>query len=110
MRRVGNGGRILNVSARPAIWPAAGLTAYSASKASVASISQSLAAEVLSEEILVNAIAPSLIDTPANRSAMPNADFSAWPKPQQIAEAAAFLVSPENSLTHGAVVPVYGHA
>jgi NAD(P)-dependent dehydrogenase (short-subunit alcohol dehydrogenase family) len=65
---------------------------------------------VVKDGIWVNAIAPSIIDTPANRKAMPGADVSAWPTPQAIAETIAFLVSPANELTSGAVVPVYGRA
>ena len=90
--------------------PAGGVNkiAYTASKASVASITQCLAAEVLDANILVNAILPSTIDTPANRAAMPKADFTKWPTPAQIAETVAFLASPENTLTTGTLVPVYG--
>ena len=102
------GGRIVNVAARPALVPAGGMIAYSTAKAGVASLSQCLAAEVLAEEILVNAVVPSIIDTPANRKAMPDADFAAWPKAEQIAETIRFLASPANALTSGALVPVYG--
>lgn len=109
MRRSG-GGRIVNVAARPALTPTGGMIAYSASKAAVASITQSLAAEVLSEKILVNAIVPSIIDTASNRASMPKADFAAWPKAEEIAEAIAFLASPQNALTSGTLLPVYGRA
>ena len=102
------GGRIVNTAARPALSPVGGMIAYSTSKAAVASITQSLAEELKGERILVNAVAPSLMDTPANRKAMPTADFSKWPKVEQVARAIAFLASPENELTSGAVVPVYG--
>jgi NAD(P)-dependent dehydrogenase (short-subunit alcohol dehydrogenase family) len=104
------GGRIVNVAARPALTPTAGMIAYSASKAAVASLTQSLAEEVKPLGILVNAVAPSIMDTPANRAAMPNADFTAWPTVEQVAEAILFLASPANALTSGAVVPVYGRA
>jgi NAD(P)-dependent dehydrogenase (short-subunit alcohol dehydrogenase family) len=112
MRAAGGapGGRIVNVAARPAVVPAGGMVAYSASKAAVASITQSLAEEVKRDGILVNAVLPSTMDTPANRAAMPNADFNAWPKVEQVAEAIAFLASPANALTTGALVPVYGRA
>ena len=112
MRRAGagNGGRIVNVAARPALVPTGGMVAYAASKAAVASITQSLAAEVVSEGILVNAIAPSIIDTAANRTAMPEANHACWPKPAELARAIAYLASPANALTSGAVVPVYGAA
>ncbi len=106
----GAGGRIVNVAARPALAPVGGMVAYSAAKAAVASITQSLAEEVKGEGILVNAVVPSIIDTPANRTAMPKADFSRWPKPEEIARTIAWLVSPRNALTSGALVPVYGRA
>jgi NAD(P)-dependent dehydrogenase (short-subunit alcohol dehydrogenase family) len=104
------GGRVVNVAARPAVVPAGGMVAYSASKAAVASITQSLAEEVKADGILVNAVLPSVMDTPANRTAMPGADFASWPKVEQVAEAIAFLASPANALTSGSLVPVYGRA
>jgi NAD(P)-dependent dehydrogenase (short-subunit alcohol dehydrogenase family) len=110
IRRTGGGGRIVNVAARPVVSPAPGMTAYVASKAGVAAITQSLAAELAGDRILVNAVVPSIIDTPANRAAMPKADHAAWPKPAEIAEAIGFLASPDNTLTSGALVPVYGRA
>ena len=105
-----DGGRIVNIAARPALEPrlGAGMTAYATSKAAVAAFSQALAEEVAGRNILVNAIAPSIIDTPANRAAMPKADHAAWPKPEEIAAMIAFLASPENKVTTGAVVPVPG--
>lgn len=104
------GGRIVNVAARPGIEPrlGAGMAAYAASKAAVAAFTQALAAEVAARGILVNAIAPSIIDTAANRAAMPKADHAAWPKPGQIAATIAFLASTENRVTTGAIVPVPG--
>jgi len=104
------GGRIVNIAARPALEPrlGAGMATYAASKAAVATFSQSLAAEVAGRNILVNAVAPSIIDTPANRTAMPQADHGAWPKPEQIAATIAFLASADNAVTTGAVVPVSG--
>ena len=110
MRSKGGGGRIVNVAARPAVVPTGGMIAYSTSKAAVASITQSLAEEVRQEGILINAILPSVMDTPANRKAMPGADYSKWPKVQEVAEAIRFLVSPENALTTGTLIPVYGKA
>ncbi len=109
MRRSG-GGRIVNVGARPAVTPAANLVAYAASKAAVAAITQSLAVEVAGDGILVNAVLPSIIDTPANRAAMPGADFASWPKPGELAQAIGFLASPDNAVTSGTLVPVYGRA
>ena len=110
MRRTGGGGRIVNVAARPAVVPTGGMIAYSASKAAVASITQSLAEELKPEGILVNAVLPSIMDTPANRAAMPKVDFAAWPKVEEVAEAICFLASPSNALTSGALLPVYGKA
>jgi len=108
IRAAGGGGRIVNVAARPVVVPAAGMTAYAASKSGVAAITQGLAAELIGEGILVNAVLPSIIDTPANRAAMPAADHAAWPRPAELAEAIGFLASPANSLTSGSLVPVYG--
>lgn len=110
IRRSGAGGRIVNVAARPAVQPVAGMIAYATSKAAVASLTQSLAAEVLADKILVNAVLPSTIDTPMNRKNMPTADFSTWPTPSQIANTIAFLASERNALTTGTLVPVYGRA
>jgi NAD(P)-dependent dehydrogenase (short-subunit alcohol dehydrogenase family) len=104
------GGRIVSVAARPGIEPrlGAGMAPYAASKAAIAAFTQALAAEVATRGILVNAIAPSIIDTPANRAAMPKADHAAWPKPDQIAATIAFLASSDNQVTTGAIVPVPG--
>jgi NAD(P)-dependent dehydrogenase (short-subunit alcohol dehydrogenase family) len=104
----GREGRIVNVAARPVLVPTGQMTAYTASKAAVAALTLSLAEELSESSIWVNAIVPSIIDTPANRAAMPDADHSAWPKPDEIAETIAFLASPQNSVTRGALVPVYG--
>jgi NAD(P)-dependent dehydrogenase (short-subunit alcohol dehydrogenase family) len=105
-----SGGRIVNIAARPALEPrlGAGMAPYAASKAAVAAFTQALAAELAARNILVNAIAPSIIDTPANRAAMPKADHGAWPKPEDIAAIIAFLASPDNKVTTGGVVPVPG--
>jgi NAD(P)-dependent dehydrogenase (short-subunit alcohol dehydrogenase family) len=104
------GGRIVNVSARPALEPrlCAGTVGYTASKAAVAALTQALAQELSDEEIWVNAVAPSIIDTPANRAAMPDADHRRWVSPADLAEIIAFLASPANRVTRGAVIPVYG--
>jgi NAD(P)-dependent dehydrogenase (short-subunit alcohol dehydrogenase family) len=106
----GAGGRIVSVAARPALeWRSgAGMTAYSASKAGVAALTVALAEEVAKDGILVNAVAPSIMDTPANRHAMPKADYALWPKVEEVAATIAFLASPENLVTRGAIVPVYG--
>jgi len=110
MTRGNAGGRIVNVAARPALeWrTGAGMAAYTATKAAVAALTVALAQEVANDRILVNAVAPSIIDTPANRRTMPNADHSTWPKPAQIAQTIAFLAAPDNQVTRGGVVPVYG--
>lgn len=104
------GGRIVNVAARPALEPrlGAGMAAYAASKAAVAALTQALGEEVADEEIWVNAIAPSVLDTPANRAAMPDADHTKWVAPGAAAEIIAFLASPDNRATRGAVIPLYG--
>jgi len=110
MMRAGEGGRIVNVANRPALeWRAgAGMVAYTASKSAVAALTVALAEEVVKSGILVNAVAPSTMDTPTNRRAMPNADHDAWPKVEDVATTILFLASPENRVTRGAVVPVYG--
>ena len=110
MTRTGAGGRIVNVATRPALeWRAgAGMVAYAASKAAVAALTVALAEEVVQAGILVNAVAPSTMDTPANRRAMPKADHDAWPKVEEVAATILFLASPENRVTRGGVVPVYG--
>lgn len=112
MKESGKGGRIVNIASRPALEPrqGAGMSAYTTSKAGVAALSQALAAEVASDNILINAIAPSIIDTPANRNSMPDADYSNWPKPAEIASQIAFLVSKDNYVTRGGVIPVYGNS
>lgn len=106
--RTSGRGRIVNVAARPALQAAGGMVAYTTSKAAVASMTQSLAAELRDQGILVNAVVPSLFDTPSNRASMPRADHDTWPKPEEIAETICFLASPQNRLTSGALVPVYG--
>lgn len=105
-----SGGRIVNVAARPGVMPelGAGMVAYTAGKAAVAAITQALAAEVAKDGILVNAVVPSIMDTPANRAAMPKADHAAWAKVDEVAATICFLASPGNAVTRGALVPVYG--
>ena len=109
MRKAG-GGRIVNVTARHALEPrhGASMTAYTAAKAGVAALTQALAEEVVKDGILVNAVAPSIMDTPANRKSMPKADYATWPKVEEVAATIVFLASPENAVTRGAIVPVYG--
>lgn len=104
------GGRIVNVAARPALeWRSgAGMTAYTVAKTGVAALTVALAEEVAKDGILVNAVAPSIMDTPANRKAMPKANFDAWPKVEDVAATILFLASPDNKVTRGGIVPVYG--
>lgn len=109
-RTAGEGGRIVNVSSRAAAFPAGGAIAYASSKAALESLTRCLAEEVAGDAILVNAVAPSTIDTAANRAAMPGADHARWPKPAELARAIFWLASPGNTVTSGAVVPVYGRA
>ena len=108
VRTLKMGGRIVNVSARPVVEPYGGAIAYAASKAAVASITRCLADEVKGEDILVNAVVPSILDTPANRQSMPDADFDSWPKVEEVANTIAWLASPENAVTSGTLVPVFG--
>jgi len=114
MRRRGGdeGGRIVNVAARPALEPRRGarMAAYAASKAGVAALTGALAEELKGERILVNAIAPSTIDTEANRKAMPQADPGKWLAPEAAAEAVLMLVSPRESGISGAVLPLYARS
>lgn len=104
----GREGRIVNVAAKPVLVPTANMAAYSASKAAVAALTLSLAEELSGTSIWVNAIVPSIIDTPRNRDAMPNAPHDRWPNPEEIASTILFLASPENAVTRGTLVPVYG--
>ena len=84
------------------------MTAYTVAKAGVAALSMALAEEVAKDGILVNAVAPSIMDTAANRKAMPKADHAAWPKVEDVAATIVFLASANNRVTRGAIVPVYG--
>ena len=86
------------------------MAAYTASKAAVAALTAALAEEVVKSGILVNTVAPSIMDTPANRAAMPQADYAAWPKVEEVAATILFLASPDNKVTRGGVVPVYGRS
>lgn len=112
MLATGNGGRIVNVAARPALEPRSGggMSAYTIGKAGVAALTAALAEEVAKDGILVNAVAPSIMDTAANRQAMPKANFDFWPKVEEVAATILFLASPDNRVTRGAIVPVYGKA
>jgi NAD(P)-dependent dehydrogenase (short-subunit alcohol dehydrogenase family) len=106
--RKSNAGRIINIGANAATRAAAGMGAYTASKAGVMRLTESLAEELKDANITVNAILPSIIDTPPNRADMPNADFGKWVRPEQLADVILFLVSDAASPVTGALVPVVG--
>jgi NAD(P)-dependent dehydrogenase (short-subunit alcohol dehydrogenase family) len=103
-------GRIVSVSSRTGLTGAGEFAAYAITKGAIKTFTASLAEEVLNDNVLVNAIAPSTIDTEANRKAMPKAKHENWVKPEDIARTLAFLCSDQNQVTSGAVVPVYGRA
>jgi len=103
-------GAIVNVASKAAFEHAAGAAAYAASKAAAVAMIDSLAADWAGKGVRVNSVLPSIIDTEANRKAMPNADFSKWPKPEDIAHVILFLCSDDAKLIHGAAVPVYGNS
>ncbi len=101
-------GAIINVASRDGLSGSAGYAAYSASKSAVLRLTESLAAELKSSNINVNCIMPGTIDTPQNRAAMPNGDFSKWVEPAAIAEVIAFLASDSARAINGAALPVFG--
>ncbi|HWQ13350.1 MAG TPA: SDR family NAD(P)-dependent oxidoreductase [Roseiflexaceae bacterium] len=104
------GGAIVNFGSRTATQPGKNLAAYAASKRAVIQLTEALAAELRDSNITANVVLPSTIDTPANRKSTPNADFSRWPKPEQVARVVLFLVGPDARIISGASVPVYGRA
>lgn len=101
-------GSIVNVAAKAAVDHGAGASAYAASKAAAVALIDSLAAEVKGTGVRVNTILPSIIDTAANRKAMPNAEYATWPNPEDIARVILFLCSDDAKVIHGAAIPVYG--
>jgi len=101
-------GKIINVSSREGLEAHAGFAAYSASKSAVLRLTECLSAELKTSDINVNCIMPSVIDTPQNRAAMPNADFSKWVEPKAIAEVVLFLASDASRAINGAALPVFG--
>ena len=109
MQRSG-GGRIVTVSSRAAVKVFPGISAYATAKAGILTFTETLASEVLKDNITVNAILPSVIDTPANRKAMPGSDYSAWVKPEEIARVLLFLCSDASREISGASIPIYGRA
>jgi NAD(P)-dependent dehydrogenase (short-subunit alcohol dehydrogenase family) len=104
------GGAYVGVSARPALQPFSGAAAYSTAKAAVLAFVRALDADYRADGIRCNAILPSVIDTPANRAATPDADFSRWVQPDDIGRVVRFLVSDDSAPTSGAAIPVYGRA
>jgi NAD(P)-dependent dehydrogenase (short-subunit alcohol dehydrogenase family) len=109
MLKQGNG-TIVNVAAKAAFDHAAGAAAYAASKAAAVAMMDSLAADLKGSGVRVNSVLPSIIDTEANRKAMPQADFSKWPKPEEIARVILFLCSDDSKVINGAAIPVYGQS
>jgi NAD(P)-dependent dehydrogenase (short-subunit alcohol dehydrogenase family) len=104
------GGSVVCVSTRAALQPFSGAAGYAASKAAVLTFVKALAVEYRDDGVRANAIVPSVIDTPANRASMPDADHSKWVKSQEIASVVAFLCSPQSTPISGAAIPVYGRA
>jgi NAD(P)-dependent dehydrogenase (short-subunit alcohol dehydrogenase family) len=104
------GGSIVCVGTRAALQPFPGAAGYIASKAAVIAFAQAVAVEYKNDGVRCNAVLPSVIDTPANRAAMPDADHDRWVKPEEIAGVIAHLLSSDSSPTSGAAVPVYGRA
>lgn len=109
MLRAGEGA-IVNVASRAALEHAAGAAAYAASKAAALAMMDSLAEDLRGTGVRANSVLPGIIDTEANRKAMPSADFSKWPKPEEIARVILFLASDAAKVIHGAAIPVYGAA
>jgi len=103
-----NAGRIVNIGAAGAVRAGKGMGAYAASKAGVFKLTEALAEELKDRNITVNAILPTTIDTPANRKDMPDADFSRWVRPEQIADVILFLLSDQAQAVTGALIPVAG--
>jgi NAD(P)-dependent dehydrogenase (short-subunit alcohol dehydrogenase family) len=104
------GGAFVGVSARPALRPFPGAAGYITAKAALLAFIRALDAEYREHGIRCNAILPSVIDTPANREAQPDADWSKWVPPEEIAKVVRFLVSEDSGPTSGAAIPVYGRA
>ncbi len=105
---LGSGGRIVNVGALAALKAAGGMGAYAASKAGVMRFTEALAEELKDRGVTVNAVLPSIIDTPANRADMPTADFDRWVTPQALSRVVAFLLSDDAAAITGACLPVAG--
>jgi NAD(P)-dependent dehydrogenase (short-subunit alcohol dehydrogenase family) len=106
----GQGGRVVHTSSRVALGDGKQSFSYSVSKLGVIRLVEAAAAEVRESGVSVNCILPSVIDTPANRAAMPSSDHSRWPKPSELAAVVSFLLSEEAGIISGAAIPVYGRA
>src|SRR5689334_21180048 len=104
------GGALVLVSSRAALQPFAGAAGYVTSKAALNALTQAIAVEYRNDRVRCNAVLPSVIDTPKNRSAQPDADHARWVKPAEIASVIRFLAGPESGPTSGAMIPVYGRA
>ena len=103
-------GAIVNIASKAAFDHAAGAAAYATSKAAALVLFDCLAQDLKGSGVRVNSVLPSIIDTEPNRKAMPDADFSKWPKPEEIARVILFLCSDEARVIHGAAIPVYGES
>ena len=101
-------GKIINIASRAALQGEANAAAYSVSKTAVVRLTESMAAELKAHDINVNCILPGMIDTPPNRQAMPDADFSQWVAPEALVEVILFLASDAARAIHGAALPVFG--
>lgn len=106
----GGGGSVVCVSTRAALRPFSGAAGYIASKAAVLAFVDALATEYRDDDIRVNAVLPSVIDTPGNRASQPDADHAKWVRPEQIADVVTFLSGDASTVVSGAHVPVYGKA
>lgn len=104
------GGRVVTVGARPALSAPAGMAAYAAAKAGVVRLTEAVGAEHAERGITANCVLPSILDTPANRAAMPQADFARWVTPAALADVILFLVSERSRAISGAAIPAYGRA
>jgi NAD(P)-dependent dehydrogenase (short-subunit alcohol dehydrogenase family) len=104
------GGKIVNVASRDGLHGSAGYSAYSASKSAVLRLTEAMAEELKNSNINVNCILPGTIDTPQNRHAIPNADYSKWVEPEAIAEVILFLISDAARALHGVALPIFGKA
>jgi NAD(P)-dependent dehydrogenase (short-subunit alcohol dehydrogenase family) len=104
------GGAVVCMSSRAAVAPFRGGAVYATAKAAVLAFSQAVAVEYRADGVRCNAVLPSVIDTPANRAAQPDADFSRWVPPEQVAAVIRFLCGQESAPTSGAAIPVYGRA